>query len=95
MSQPNYPGAVAAAQVASRLAEAAASPDHQFWPDSISLLEMDLFDWSRVLGHRQVTDVYLLMLAVQNGGRFVTLDRRINIDLVREASPGQLVYLDA
>jgi toxin-antitoxin system PIN domain toxin len=95
MSQPSYPGALPAMQVATRLAEAAALPDHEFWPDSVSMLNLEIFDWSRVLGHRQVTDVYLLTLAVQNGGRFVTFDRRIKVDSAIGASPEQLVYLDA
>ncbi|MFA6930945.1 MAG: TA system VapC family ribonuclease toxin [Lentisphaeria bacterium] len=95
MSQPGYPGALPAAQVAGRLAEAAAFAEHEFWPDSISLLDSEIFDWSRVLGHRQITDIYLLTLALQNGGRFVTLDRRITIDSVKGASLAQLVYLQA
>lgn len=95
MSQPGYPGALPAAQVAGRLAEASASVEHEFWPDSISLLDSRVFDWSRVLGHRQITDIYLLTLAVRNEGRFVTLDRRITIDSVIGASRAQLVYLQA
>ncbi len=94
MSQPNYPAALPAAQVAERLAEAAASPEHEFWADSVSLLNLELFDLSRVLGPRQITDLYLLTLSVRNGGRFVTFDRRITIDAVRDASPEQLVCLD-
>lgn len=95
MSQPNYPGALPVTQVADRLAEAVASVEHEFWPDSISLLDSNVFSWSKVLGHRQVTDIYLLTLAVQNGGRFVTLDRRIAFDSVKDASPSQLVHLQA
>ena len=59
MSQPRYPGSVVAAQVADRLAEAAKSPEHEFWPADINMLGEGAFDWSRVLGHRQVTDMYL------------------------------------
>jgi toxin-antitoxin system PIN domain toxin len=93
MSQPAYPSALPTAQVAERLAEAAASPDHQFWPADINLLESGLFDWSRVLGHRQVTDIYLLSLAVRHGGRLVTFDRRISLASVASARPEQLVVL--
>lgn len=93
MSQPGYPGALPAAQVAERLTEAAASPDHQFWPANVSLLGDGVFDWSRVLGHRQVTDAYLLSLAVHHGGRLVTLDRRISPEAVVGAKPEQLVVL--
>ena len=93
MSQPGYPGALPAAQVAGRLAEAGASPDHEFWPDDINLLESASIDWSRVLGHRQVTDMYLLALAVSHSGRFVTFDRRIGLEGVRDARPEHLAII--
>lgn len=93
MSQPNYPGALPAAQVAARLSEASAGTEHEFWADNVNLLEAGLFDWSRILGHRQVTDAYLLSLAVHNGGRLVTFDRRIALDAVASAKPGQLVVV--
>jgi len=60
------------------LAEAANSPDHEFWPADVDMLSSEgIFDWARVLGHRQVTAVYLLALAAHHDGRFVTFDRRI------------------
>lgn len=83
MSQPKYPASLAAAQVADRLAEAANDPNHEFWPADVNMLSGDIIDWSRVLGHRQVTDAYLLALAVHHGGRFVTFDRRIALDAVK------------
>lgn len=48
-----------------------------FWPDDVNLLQSGAVDWLRVLGHRQVTEAYLLALAVRQGGRLVTFDRRI------------------
>lgn len=93
MSQPKYPGSLAAAQVADRLAEAANSPDHEFWSADVNMLGEGVFDWTRVLGHRQVTDVYLLALAVHHGGRFVTLDRRIALDAVKGARAKHWVAL--
>lgn len=93
MSQPNYPGALPAAQVAARLAEASASIEHEFWPANVSLLEAGVFDWSRILGHRQVTDAYLLSLAVRHGGRLVTFDQRIATGAVAGAKSEQLVIL--
>ena len=78
MSQPTYPGAQPAARVAARLAEATRTRWHAFWPDDVSLLEPGTVDWRRVLASRQVTDLYLLALAIRHGGRFVTLDRRID-----------------
>lgn len=46
----------------------------EFWPDSVSYGVADL---SRVVGHRQVTDAYLVALAVAQGGRLATLDRSL------------------
>lgn len=65
MSQPAYPVSRSPALIAERLGEACASPDHAFWADEISLLESRLIHWKHVLGHRQVTDAYLLALAVR------------------------------
>lgn len=93
MSQPSYPGSLPAAEVAGRLAEAAQHPAHAFWPDSISLLQEGVLDWSRVLGHRQVTDHYLLALAVRNAGCFATFDERISGAAVRGAQARHLVVV--
>jgi uncharacterized protein len=92
-SQPGYPNTVPAAQVAERLAEAAQHPSHEFWPDSISLLQPDCLIWDRVLSSRHVNDVYLLALAVKQGGRFVTLDQGISLDAVARVKPKHLVTL--
>lgn len=93
MSQPAYPGALPAAAVAQRLAEAAGGPAHAFWPDDVSLLDEGVLDWPRVLGHRQVTDSYLLALAVRHGGRFVTFDARIDSKATRGSTGKHLVVL--
>lgn len=94
MSQPAYPNPLAVASVARRLAEAAAAPWHRFWPDSTSLLEDGSVHWPRVLGSRQITDVYLLTLALRNDGRFASFDRRIDPGAVPGAGPQHLVVLD-
>jgi toxin-antitoxin system PIN domain toxin len=91
LSQPGYPNAVPVAQVADRLAEAARHPSHLFWPDAVSLLQPEYLAWDRILSSRQVTDVYLLALAVQQNGCFVTLDRGIPLAAVAGALPRHLV----
>jgi toxin-antitoxin system PIN domain toxin len=93
MSQPGYPSPLPAAQVAERLAAAAADRHHRFWPDDVSLLDAGRIRWDRVLGHRQVTDAFLLALAVEHGGRLVTLDRRIDVAAVAAARPEHLVSM--
>lgn len=93
MSQPAYPGTLRSGEVAARLREAANGPMHAFWPDDVDLLSADVLAWNRVLGHRQVTDAYLLALAVRHDGRFVTFDRRIDPGVVEGADAGRLVIL--
>ena len=93
LSQPAYPGARPAADVALRLAEAADGAEHQFWPDDVNLLEAGRVDWQRVLGRRQVTDVYLLALAVHHRGRLVTFDRRIALAAVPGAQAENMTVI--
>jgi uncharacterized protein len=52
-------------------------PQHRYWRDNSSFLDAvhDLAE--RIQGHRQVTDAYLLGLALLHKGRLVTLDRAI------------------
>lgn len=67
--------------------------DHEFWPDDISLRTKTLVDWSRVLGHNQITDVYLLALAVAHGGCLATLDHRVALVTVPAARAKHLLLL--
>ncbi|WP_216853682.1 hypothetical protein [Phytoactinopolyspora halotolerans] len=47
-------------------------------------------DRSRILGHRQITGIYLLALAVANDGRFVTFDASVPIQAVHHATKDHL-----
>jgi hypothetical protein len=90
MSQSGYPNSVPAAAVASRLAEAAALPFHAFWVDDVSLLTPGQLDWMNILGSRQVTDAYLLALAVRHEGCLVTFDKGIPLAAVPGAQAANL-----
>ena len=93
LSNRAYPRPQPVAAVAARLAEAAATPHHEFWPDDLSVLEPARFTHERWLDSRQITDAYLLALAVHRGGVFVTLDHGIDISLVKGATPRHLVTI--
>ena len=54
-----------------------AAKDHAFWPDELRFDEAVAFSGVRLLGHQQVTDAYLLGLALRRGGVLATLDQRI------------------
>jgi toxin-antitoxin system PIN domain toxin len=53
-----------------------AQPWHRFWPDAIPYTQVNL---AAVIGHRQVTDAYLVALARHNGGQVATLDRGLAV----------------
>ena len=93
LSLASYPNPQLPAVAAQRLGQAVAGDHHEFWPDSLSLLEPRRLNWDHVLGSRQVTDAYLLALAAQRGGRLVTLDRGIAIAAVPGAAKRHLVTL--
>jgi uncharacterized protein len=54
-----------------------AAKDHDFWPDELPFAEAAAFTGLRLLGHQQVTDAYLLGLAIRRGGVLASLDQRI------------------
>ncbi len=93
MSQPGYPNALPAGDIAERLAAATATSHHVFWPDAVSILDSGRIGWNAVLGSRQVADVYLLALAVQQSGRLVTLDRAVPLQAVPDARSRHLVVI--
>ncbi|MEW9625423.1 TA system VapC family ribonuclease toxin [Rhodanobacter geophilus] len=78
MSHPRYGNAVASTAIAAELLEDLCSqPGHVFWPGDLSLLDSPLIDRQRLLASGQVTDTWLLALAVQQGGRLATFDKRL------------------
>jgi toxin-antitoxin system PIN domain toxin len=93
MSHPSYPNAHSVLEIVTRLRAATAHEAHHFWADDQSILDEKLVDASRVHGGRQLTDVYLLALAVKHGGRLVTFDGSIAIAGVTGARQEHLVSL--
>jgi hypothetical protein len=93
VSQPAYPNRVPLPAAILMLREAVADPSHAFWLDSVSAVDASTIAHDRLHGHRQLTDTYLLALAVANGGRFVTLDAAIPLAAVPRARKADLVVL--
>jgi toxin-antitoxin system PIN domain toxin len=92
-SQPTYPNPLPVDVVAQRLREAASHGHHEFWADEVSLLDKRAVDTTRIHGPRQLTDVYLLSLAVARGGRLVTFDRSLPLEAVVKAQRKHLVVI--
>lgn len=77
---PKSPGTPAA--VAASLATLTNLPGHIFWPDDVSLLDVNRVATGDLLNWAQVTDISLLALAVFHGGRLATFDRKIRPQVV-------------
>jgi toxin-antitoxin system PIN domain toxin len=83
LSNPKYESPIASVSaIVERLGKFRLSGHHRFWTDTVSLTDDTLFKPALVRGHRQLTDVYLLGLAVRHGGRLVTFDRAISMGAV-------------
>jgi toxin-antitoxin system PIN domain toxin len=93
-SQPTYRrGGTSVAAALDFLREATSKSDHVFWPDDISLADVDRFNPEHILGPKQLTDIYLLALAIKNDGRLATFDRAIPIGAVKACEPHHLVVI--
>ncbi len=93
MSQPAYPNALPTAAVIERLEEATRHSSHEFWSDDVSILDRDFVDPQQIHGPRQLTDLYLLALAVAHHGTLVTLDHRVPIGAVQDATEDHLTMI--
>ena len=93
MSNPGYARPLAFAEAMVLLRAQVMQPGHVFWPDDISLADEVYFDHERMRGPNQITDAYLLALAVKNGGRLVTFDRAFPVAAVCGAEPRHLAVI--
>jgi hypothetical protein len=93
MSQPSYPQRRSTGKAIEALRIGVCQPSHEFWPDDISIADDGVFDRGRILGPNQITDVYLLALAVNHGGSLVTFDRGLPLKAVRGVEARHVVVL--
>jgi len=69
-------------------------PAHHFWTEDIGVTEAFAHIGRRLLGHQQITDAYLLGLAIQKKGRLATLDASLSSLLSEQsAARSRLVLL--
>jgi toxin-antitoxin system PIN domain toxin len=95
MNLPNYgrQGAVGLGAVRDQLQLVCTKLNHEFWPDDVSLRDAKRFDFAKLHSHNQITDAYLLALAVAHKGALVTFDQRIVLSAVVGATAKHLVVL--
>ncbi|MDP2954884.1 MAG: PIN domain-containing protein [Longimicrobiales bacterium] len=94
LSNPAYPGRrTPVADAAGRLRLFLASAGHVFWPDDASLVDEGLVSVGHLAGHREITDAYLLALAVKRKGRLATFDRNLRLAAVRGAEASHVTVV--
>ncbi len=93
ISQPTYINPISLSQAFEAMSRLASSPRHIWWTLDQQIHDQKIFDHSRIHGHRQLTDLMLLALAVQNQGRLVTLDAKLPLAAVVGARPQHLLVI--
>jgi len=86
---PNCPGTTPA--VIAILQRLCKSKGHHFWSDDIRL--PDVLEAQALLTHAQITDVYLLGLALHHHGKLATFDQHIPSNAVRRGGSGLEIIL--
>ena len=71
-------GAVTPQEALALLRQMVRQDDHHFWADDLNLAAATNGLFVRLGGHRQMTDAYLLALAMAKRGMLVTLDRGVS-----------------
>ena len=69
--------AVSPREAAELLRRITALSGHQFWRDEVAPVGEAVFNSIALVGHRQVTDAYLLALTQHHNGTLATLDAGI------------------
>ena len=75
VSQPAFAaGAIGPLDAAALLTRSLTHPQHSFFAQDMEIAAVPIHCTGALMGHRQVTDAYLLALAVQRKCRLVTFD---------------------
>ena len=92
LSNPAFsPNALTTADAVALLQSNLGHSAHEFWHDDIGLVEAMTVLQRKLAGHQQVTDAYLVALAIHHKGRMATLDRRLTALLSEKAATRDLV----
>ena len=93
VTREGYPNTISMEKAIDTLSQAVATPGHEFLSENISLLNQQLVAHEHIQGHQQLTDIYLLALSVSHGARFVTLDTRIPLVAVPQATNSSMLVI--
>lgn len=93
MSQSAYSNPQALSVLIQMLQRSTTTPWHALWPDDLSILDASAFRHSHIHSPKQLTDLYLLGLAVKHHGCLVSFEQRIPLNAVLGAQADHLVVL--
>jgi uncharacterized protein len=93
ISQPKYPVPQTVSGAITLMSLAQRDSDHEFWPDTLSILDKMSISADALSNHAQITGTYLLALAIKNKGRLVTLDQNLKTSAVSGFIAKHLVTL--
>lgn len=93
ISQPRYDNRVTPTEAIELLEEAVDTKYHSYWNCDISAADRNQIDRRFLLGSKQLTDSYLLALAVAHDGIFLTLDQGVELRSVPAATKDHLVVV--
>jgi toxin-antitoxin system PIN domain toxin len=79
VTNPRYSGPFSIEEAIEVLTEVKNLPGYRFWPITTSWTSLIQPFSERIFGHQQVTDAYLLGLALEQGGTLVTMDKTIKV----------------
>jgi toxin-antitoxin system PIN domain toxin len=68
-------------------------PTHQFWTDDLTFMQAVESVQTRLFGHKQITDAYLLGLAIHRKGGLVTLDQAMIALLLNHKTSSTVVVV--
>lgn len=87
------PDAVSPREALEALKKIVGVPGHIFWPDDLSPTTMQAYESVALVGHRQVTDAYLLGLAQHHDGKLATFDNGISQLLTDPKARSRYVFI--
>lgn len=84
IGNPRYPNNVGSPAEASEIMRRFCALDgHRFWEDTVNLLDCEFVDTSAIRTPSQLSDTYLLALAVAHQAQLASFDRKLSVRAVR------------
>jgi len=68
-------------------------PGHSFWADEIDFVQAAQSFAAKLIGHQQITDAYLLGLAMHKKAKLATLDRSVSSLLPEKSSARDFIEI--